>query len=137
MNATTAKSKSGKKKSSKAAAAERLSRKEYDKELERLHVELVKLQQWVVQEGLKVCIVFEGRDGAGADAEEDHPPVQEGEQRAEGVPDVEVESPRVRLHRAQLTVGQRAQQREHAAEEPRQHRQADGAAGLREDAAGD
>jgi polyphosphate kinase 2 len=28
-------------------------------------VELVKLQQWVVKEGLKVCIVFEGRDGAG------------------------------------------------------------------------
>ena len=31
----------------------------------RLHVELVKLQQWVVHKGLKVCIVFEGRDGAG------------------------------------------------------------------------
>jgi polyphosphate kinase 2 (PPK2 family) len=30
-----------------------------------LHVELVKLQQWVVHQGLKVCIVFEGRDGAG------------------------------------------------------------------------
>jgi polyphosphate kinase 2 (PPK2 family) len=30
-----------------------------------LHVELVKLQQWVVHKGLKVCIVFEGRDGAG------------------------------------------------------------------------
>ena len=34
-----------------------------EKELERLHVELVKLQQWVVHAGLKVCIVFEGRDG--------------------------------------------------------------------------
>ena len=44
---------------------EKLSGKEYDKELEHLHVELVKLQQWVVQEGKKVCIVFEGRDGAG------------------------------------------------------------------------
>ncbi|HYQ45439.1 MAG TPA: polyphosphate kinase 2 [Polyangiaceae bacterium] len=42
-----------------------LGRKEYDKALEQLHVELVKLQQWVVQEGLKVCILFEGRDGAG------------------------------------------------------------------------
>ena len=31
----------------------------------KLHVELVKLQQWVVQQGLKVCVVFEGRDGAG------------------------------------------------------------------------
>ena len=42
-----------------------LTRRQYDKELERLHVELVKLQQWVVHKGLKVCIVFEGRDGAG------------------------------------------------------------------------
>ena len=31
----------------------------------RLHVELVKLQEWVVHKGAKVCIVFEGRDGAG------------------------------------------------------------------------
>src|SRR3954447_15179697 len=43
----------------------KLKRKAYNKHLERLHAELVKLQQWVVQEGLKVCIVFEGRDGAG------------------------------------------------------------------------
>ena len=42
-----------------------LSRKDYEKELDRLHAELVKLQQWVVHKGLKVCIVFEGRDGAG------------------------------------------------------------------------
>ena len=42
-----------------------LSNKDYDRELKRLHVELVKLQQWVVAKGLKVCIVFEGRDGAG------------------------------------------------------------------------
>ena len=42
-----------------------LSGKDYDKELGKLHVELVKLQQWVVHKGLKVCIVFEGRDGAG------------------------------------------------------------------------
>ena len=47
------------------ASPGKLGRKEYDKELERLHVELVKLQQWVVHKGLKVCIVFEGRDGAG------------------------------------------------------------------------
>src|SRR5207344_575021 len=44
---------------------EKLSGKDYDKELKRLHVELVKLQEWVVHKGLKVCIVFEGRDGAG------------------------------------------------------------------------
>ncbi len=46
-------------------AAQKISRKHYDKELERLHVELVKLQQWVVAKGLKVVVVFEGRDGAG------------------------------------------------------------------------
>ena len=44
---------------------EKLKRKRYAKELERLHGELVRLQQWVVHKGLKVCIVFEGRDGAG------------------------------------------------------------------------
>jgi polyphosphate kinase 2 len=42
-----------------------VSYKEYSKELFKLHVELVKLQEWVVQTGSKVCIVFEGRDGAG------------------------------------------------------------------------
>ncbi|EEA04677.1 protein of unknown function DUF344 [Burkholderia sp. H160] len=42
-----------------------LSYKEYRKALFDLHVELVKLQQWVVQTGSKICIVFEGRDGAG------------------------------------------------------------------------
>ncbi len=55
---------------SKAKAAvdatdKRLSNKEYAKELKRLHVELVKLQEWVKLKGLKVCVVFEGRDGAG------------------------------------------------------------------------
>ena len=45
--------------------AEGPTRKQYDKELARLHVELVKLQEWVKHKGLKVCIVFEGRDGAG------------------------------------------------------------------------
>jgi len=44
---------------------EQLSRKEYERELERLHIELVKLQEWVKHEGLKICVVFEGRDGAG------------------------------------------------------------------------
>src|SRR6516165_8101140 len=44
---------------------ERLKRKVYEKELARLHGELVKLQRWVVHAGLKVCIVFEGRDAAG------------------------------------------------------------------------
>lgn len=39
--------------------------KEYRKALSLLHVELVKLQDWVVQTGAKMCILFEGRDGAG------------------------------------------------------------------------
>ncbi len=43
----------------------KLTRKDYERELARLHVELVKLQQWVQHKGLKVCIAFEGRDGAG------------------------------------------------------------------------
>lgn len=48
-----------------AAPGAALGNKAYARELKRLHVELVKLQQWVVHKGLKVCIVFEGRDGAG------------------------------------------------------------------------
>jgi len=44
---------------------DKLKGKDYLKELERLHGELVALQQWVVAEGAKICIVFEGRDGAG------------------------------------------------------------------------
>jgi polyphosphate kinase 2 len=48
-----------------ASPKEPLGRRAYDKELERLHVELVKLQEWVVHKGLRVCVVFEGRDGAG------------------------------------------------------------------------
>jgi polyphosphate kinase len=44
---------------------EKLGRKRYEKELARLQGELVRLQEWVVGEGLKVCIVFEGRDTAG------------------------------------------------------------------------
>lgn len=44
---------------------EPLGNKAYERELKKLHEELVKLQQWVVAKGVKVCIVFEGRDGAG------------------------------------------------------------------------
>jgi polyphosphate kinase 2 len=47
------------------AAGEKLTNKAYEKELEKLHVELVKLQEWIKAKGLKVIIVFEGRDGAG------------------------------------------------------------------------
>jgi len=50
---------------SEADPGKDLSAKEYDKALRKLHVELVKLQLWVAHTGAKVCIVFEGRDGAG------------------------------------------------------------------------
>ena len=60
----------GKKKSKSAkdsvsAEGEKLKGKDYERALEKLHVELVKLQEWVKYKGLKVCILFEGRDGAG------------------------------------------------------------------------
>ena len=38
---------------------------DYDKELSRLQVELVKLQEWIRQEKLRVIVLFEGRDAAG------------------------------------------------------------------------
>jgi polyphosphate kinase len=55
----------GKKKQTSAAPNEKLKRKVYDKALTKLHVELVRVQEWVQHKGLKVCVVFEGRDGAG------------------------------------------------------------------------
>src|SRR6185503_5794193 len=45
--------------------ARNLERKDYESSLRKLHVKLVELQEWVRHEGKKVCIVFEGRDGAG------------------------------------------------------------------------
>jgi polyphosphate kinase 2 (PPK2 family) len=42
-----------------------LKKRAYRKELARLQVELVKLQEWVKQQGLKVVVLFEGRDAAG------------------------------------------------------------------------
>ena len=43
----------------------RMKRKRYEKELHKLQVELCHLQDWVKAKGLKVIIVFEGRDTAG------------------------------------------------------------------------
>ncbi len=37
----------------------------YEKELAKLQVELVKLQEWIKEKGLKVVVIFEGRDAAG------------------------------------------------------------------------
>ncbi len=47
------------------SSTKKLKRKAYEGELASLHIELVKLQEWTKHEGLKICIVFEGRDGAG------------------------------------------------------------------------
>lgn len=43
----------------------KISDKFYEKELSKLQIELVKLQEWVKHKGLKVVIIFEGRDAAG------------------------------------------------------------------------
>ncbi len=43
----------------------KLKRKPYEKELRKLQIELVKLQEWVKENGLKVVVIFEGRDAAG------------------------------------------------------------------------
>jgi polyphosphate kinase 2 len=42
-----------------------MKRKQYEKELRALQMELCRLQAWVVHKGLRVIIVFEGRDAAG------------------------------------------------------------------------
>jgi polyphosphate kinase 2 len=62
---TKAKNKKPAAATAESATLEPIGNKEYDRELKKLHVELVKLQEWVIHAGLKVCIVFEGRDTAG------------------------------------------------------------------------
>lgn len=47
------------------APIRKMSKKEYERELALLQVELVKLQEWVKEKGLRVVVVFEGRDAAG------------------------------------------------------------------------
>jgi polyphosphate kinase 2 len=48
-----------------AASSPRMKEKEYQRELRRLHEELVSMQEWVKRTAAKVCVVFEGRDTAG------------------------------------------------------------------------
>jgi len=43
----------------------KLGKKRYERTLEKLQIELVKLQEWIRQKGLKVVVIFEGRDAAG------------------------------------------------------------------------
>ena len=49
----------------KPAEGKRLDKRFYFKELEKLQEELVKMHEWVKEEGLRVIVVFEGRDAAG------------------------------------------------------------------------
>ena len=80
MSKDKKKKKSGKEKKSEAAqlegtnsqvataprrAAPKMKKKDFEKELEPLQVELVKLQEWVKANGAKICVIFEGRDTAG------------------------------------------------------------------------
>src|SRR5277367_1368408 len=72
MNGESRKKSSAKKmaKTAKHAAGvsgkpEKLTRKDFESQLEKLDVELVKLQLWVQKKGLKVFVLFEGRDTAG------------------------------------------------------------------------
>ena len=46
-------------------AQKKAARKAYEKELDRLKIELAHLQAWVKHKGLRVIVIFEGRDGAG------------------------------------------------------------------------
>lgn len=48
-----------------AIKSKKISKKDYEDELAKLHVELVKLQEWVKHRGLKIVVIFEGRDAAG------------------------------------------------------------------------
>src|SRR5690606_23218004 len=56
---------SKRKKSALVASTSRMKNREYQPQLRQLHVELVKMQEWIRHRGLKLCILFEGRDGAG------------------------------------------------------------------------
>ena len=58
-------SKRGNRVSPVADRPRKLKRKEFEKQLAKLEVELVKLQEWVRHKGLKIIVIFEGRDAAG------------------------------------------------------------------------
>src|SRR5438874_3590309 len=46
-------------------APAKMKRKQYEKELRKLQTELCRLQDWVIHKGLRVIVLFEGRDAAG------------------------------------------------------------------------
>jgi polyphosphate kinase 2 len=49
----------------KPGGGKKMSRKEFDSELDKLQLELVKMQDWIKAQGLKIVVLFEGRDAAG------------------------------------------------------------------------
>lgn len=55
---------SSSKKATKSQPA-RVARQVYEAELKRLQIELVGMQQWVIETGTRVVVIFEGRDAAG------------------------------------------------------------------------
>ncbi|MEO8036229.1 MAG: polyphosphate kinase 2, partial [Acidobacteriota bacterium] len=54
-----------KKKAGPKSTTTELTTKKYEKELAKLHLELIKLQEWIRAEKVKIVVVFEGRDAAG------------------------------------------------------------------------
>src|SRR5436305_6640093 len=65
MTKKAKKAKGGHDRNDAEAPAEKMKRKEYERQMRILHGELVAMQEWVKTSGAKVCIVFEGRDTAG------------------------------------------------------------------------
>src|SRR5262245_48857384 len=55
----------GGKEKAPTGAKGQMGRKDYERELAKLQIDLVKLQEWIRHEGLKVAVLFEGRDAAG------------------------------------------------------------------------
>ncbi|MES9848317.1 MAG: polyphosphate kinase 2, partial [Candidatus Thiodiazotropha sp.] len=53
------------KKKAPSKKPKKINNKVYEKELFKLQLELVKLQEWIKHKGLKVVVIFEGRDAAG------------------------------------------------------------------------
>ncbi len=51
--------------SARPSDAKRMKRKDFERELAKLQLELVMMQDWIKANGLKVCVLFEGRDAAG------------------------------------------------------------------------
>ena len=64
----------------------KITRKEYEEEMRKLQIELCKLQEWVKHAGLRIIVIFEGRDAAGKEC------LRAG---GEFVPTVNVTSPRL------------------------------------------